>query len=751
MSRNLRHKHVLKALAGIGIGLWLAGCAKSGQLEPNRSNLVEIDGGDQKKTIGENGQQFDVMNQGQLNKEIAKGKVLSLTSSEGQKALLRMVELSPAMAEATDDVTNLADDSLLVGFPVGLLSERHLFGGVITKVTDTKSEKLGGLKLTDLDPLHVQLVVSKGKEGGYSLVLLGCPSKCAEGAALSPILGIPIAGVDEAKGQLVLDLKTLGNELNLIEMLDPTGDYTELKTVSSSVVSLDYSLSTLVFDIQVKMVPKAEPVAGTAVPETTFTIRWYLRLTSVFDSSFVSRPATDGVGFFMTARSATPKIQRFAIPSTSGTQVMGIKYYLKNVPVAHQPAFASAFDAWNKKFTAIIGKPLMTYEFVEPGSEKDKLLVTGDIRYKIIEWDITNLAGYGGLGPSIANQNTGELLTANVLVQGPKIVELYSKWFAVSTLAEELMDEGRVVEAQTLLKTTKQSLKGLMGETSSAKHVLKLGKGLVFRVPSQTPELQDPLAQRDDFEPLPAGITYEKYMAGYFHELVTHEMGHNVGLRHNFRGNLAYTAVAPGAVSNSVMEYQGRNFRYVNDIGAYDVMALEYGYAGKKPGVMGLFCTDENVADDSTPNNSPECSRDDATADPVGFYLVRAARIIDLITLKGSTEAPVWMPADTAKEIKAYYSNLGLYAARAETTGATWTNFFTGGDRPASAAGVKAYVLNQVKSQLCGPNIAAVVASKATAEGKAKTETNVIELRKKVAEALKPYKVFSDEELACTP
>lgn len=750
MPKHARRTLTLRLLAGIGLSLWLAGCAKN--IEPNRNNLVEAGNGDQKKTIGESGTEFGVMNQGQMNQEVKKGSVLNPSTAEGRKALQRLVDIQPASVTAGDAVPTLGDDTLVVGFPVGLLSERHIFGGVITKVTDTKSEKLGGLKLTDLDPLNVQLVVSRdaGDEEKYSLVMLGCVSKCGEGAALVPIQGIPIVGVDEAKGQLLLDLKALGADLNLIEMLDPDGEYTELKTVASSVTTFDYSLSTLVFDVEVKMVPKKETPAGQPVPETRFTIRWYLRLTSGLDSSFVSRPAADGVGFFMTARNAVPRIQRFALPSTVGKQVLGTKYYIKNVPAAHQAAFASAFDAWNKQFTAIIGKPLLAYEFVEPGSEKEKLLVPGDIRYKIVEWDLVNLAGYGGLGPSVANQATGEILSANVLIQGPKIVELYSKWFQVNAEAEALVADGRVVEAQTLLRDSSRELKKLMGgERAPFKHTLKLGSHLVFRVPAEAVELHDPVAQRDDFEPLPAGLTYEKYMAGYFHEMLTHELGHNVGLRHNFRGNLSYTGLAQGKVSHSIMEYQGRSFRHVNDIGVYDTMALQYGYAGKKPTVLGLYCTDENVADDKNAANSPECSRDDATADPFGYYLSQLGRIVDLVTLKGSAEAPVWKPVDTEKEIKTYVSNLGLYAARAEATGSSWTNFFTGGDRPANPAGVKTYVLAQIKGKLCGPELAAVVAGKGTPEAKAATEANLVELRKRSAEAVKSLNVFTETDLAC--
>ncbi len=738
-----------KTLVAVGLITWLGGCAKPMGDDLTARNLVELGESDKRKTIGEEGRKFDVLNEGQLAKEKAKGAILDPKSEAGKKALERMVELRPISSDVVVNAANDAADSLVVGFPVGLLSERHLFGGVITKVTDKASEKLGGLKLTDLEPIHVSLAVTSDEEAGAALVLLGCVSQCREGSALVHITAIPIVGVDEAKGNLMLDLKKLGNELNFIEMIDPNGDYTELKTVSSSVTTFDYSTSTLVFDVEVKMVPKNFTGTGEA-PETRFTIRWYLRLSSVFDQSFVSRPATDGVGFFMTARNAVPRIHRFAIPNTVSNQVLGVKYYVKNVPEKFQPAFKSAFDAWNKVFVDIIGRPLLAYEFVAADSEKAKLLMPGDIRYKIVEWDVVNLAGYGGLGPSIANQSTGELLSANVLVQGPKIVELYSKWFGVNAEAQALMAEGRVMEAHLLLKTVAQKLQAKMTERLEVKHTLRLGKHLVFRVPSQEHALEDPIAQRDDFEPLPAGATFEGYMAGYFHELVTHELGHNIGLRHNFRGNLAYTALAPGKVSNSIMEYQGRNFRHINDIGAYDIMALSYGYAGKKPTELGLFCTDENVADDKKLTNSPECSRDDATADPFGFYEARVGRIIDLLTLKESAEAPVWTVKDLAKEVKTYFSNLGLYAARSEATGSTWTNFFTGGDRPDSPLGVKAYVLKRLKGQLCSPAIATIVEGKATAEAKAKTEANLVELRKAAAAAMKSLTVFTDEELACS-
>ena len=47
---------------------------------------------------------------------------------------------------------------------------------------------------------------------------------------------------------------------------------------------------------------------------------------------------------------------------------------------------------------------------------KNDALVPGDVRYNIIEWDMTNLATYGGLGPSIGHQFTGLFNASRALV-----------------------------------------------------------------------------------------------------------------------------------------------------------------------------------------------------------------------------------------------------------------------------------------------------------------------------------------------
>lgn len=141
--------------------------------------------------------------------------------------------------------------------------------------------------------------------------------------------------------------------------------------------------------------------------------------------------------------------------------------------------------------------------------------------FAITSWNGTwiTLAGYGGLGPSISHPLTGETLAGQVLIQGPKVLELYRSWFKLPAI-ESLPSKAR-------LRKTKISL---------------LNK-VEFLIPSQDPRYQDLLAPANgmDFIEIPEGFTYDSYMDGYFRDMVAHQLGHNLGLRHNFRGNLGDT------------------------------------------------------------------------------------------------------------------------------------------------------------------------------------------------------------------
>ena len=699
--------------------------------------------------IGDENIKLQIFSEKEFLRQKLAGKILGANSQEALKILNDLPQGSKAAKSIANKKMAQAktnEDSLLLGLPIGLIGEQSIFGGVITKVTDKTNETLGSLKLTDLSPLHVRTVVTM-PGGQPAITLVGCASQCDEESNQSGLINFPIVGIDQEAGLVMLDLAPIGKELDLVSMMDPTGAYTKLRAVSSTTTTFDYSVSTLVFDIKTKMIPvDADPTDSNA-PITEFTVRWYLKLNSAFNPAFTARVPTEGVGFFKTERSKTPKITRFSTTDYGQT----IKYYIKNVPEKYKPIFGQAFENWNVEFNKIIGRDLLSYEFIDANDPKADLLIPGDIRYNILEWDLNNKASYGGLGPSIANQFTGETLSANVLIQGPTIINLYTKWFAISEKARNLIASGRNSEANELMSNfTKESSKEI-SERSNLKFALKLGESLDMTVHAQKQELEDPMI-KNHFEIVPANVTFDDYMTGYFTEMLEHELGHNLGLRHNFKGNLgAYETGEKGSVSRSIMEYLGRPYRYLSAIGLYDKMAISYGYRGVAPQHLNWFCTDEDQASDkvSITQKSPECTKSDATSDPFSFWEGRLARAIDLLVDTKSSSAPVWKASEISSQIDEAVIGLSAYAASAAKTSSTWTNFFGKGSRPEDVEGIKMYVLESLKKKICSPTLASIIAAKESAEGQKLAQDNLDELRKAAAKKTAEMGVFSTQDLNC--
>ncbi len=639
------------------------------------------------------------------------------------------------------------EESLVIGIPTGLIGQQNLFGAVITRVTDKVREDLGMLKLTDLPPLHVKTSISEVEPGVFTLVLSGCADRCEEGSKQPAIMAFPIIGFDEKTHAAVLDLAPIGKELNLIAMMDPNGNETRLKTSYSKTSMFDYSVSTLVFDVESHMVPKS--VVGNAAPdvsEVVISTRWYLKLASGFSPAFMPRDPTAEVGFFTTHRGTRKRITRFA---TTGYDTAPVHYFIKNVPAQWQSSFAKGLDNWNEKLRPLLRKTFISYEFVSDEDESGKNIIPGDVRYNVIEWDLNNRAPYGGLGPSIANQYTGEIFSANVLVQGPTIMSLYTHWFEASQKAKEARQSGDEKTASEIELRAKRKIESQLKSLSPMKFKARLGNQLEFRVVSQMPSLQDPLFENVSFDEPPEGMSFEEYMDGYFQSLVAHEVGHNLGLRHNFSGNLgAAEGVQLGKVSRSIMEYLGPSFRYFSRIAEYDVMAMSYGYLGKKPAHKNWFCTDEHVADLGYPRNSAECSRDDATNDPYSYFEKRVIRAVDLIIGRGSQAAPAWEIPDVSRELSGALNGLALYAYSAPGSFSKWTNFVKAG-RPASAADVPSYILSGLKAQLCSPELDTVIAEKESVEAQERTKENLSMLRDYVMQTLYPYQIDGTDTLDC--
>jgi hypothetical protein len=116
----------------------------------------------------------------------------------------------------------------------------------------------------------------------------------------------------------------------------------------------------------------------------------------------------------------------------------------------------------------------------------------------------------------------------------------------------------------------------------------------------------------------PAGLTKKQKVEQFLTHIALHEVGHILGLRHNFKGSL----VPP---STSCMDYLDDPSSIARSHpGSYDIGAVRYLYGLDKSFPEDPFCTDEELELDTN------CNTFDSTPDPLeGYYAPRYAAAFD--------------------------------------------------------------------------------------------------------------------------
>jgi hypothetical protein len=105
--------------------------------------------------------------------------------------------------------------------------------------------------------------------------------------------------------------------------------------------------------------------------------------------------------------------------------------------------------------------------------------------------------------------------------------------------------------------------------------------------------------------------TYKEKVERYFASIAAHEIGHTLGLRHNFKGSLR-------PVSSSVMDYlvADDHIAVAGQPQSYDIAAIRYLYGLSADLPADPFCTDDDLQPD------PDCRTFDRGQDPFSDWVV---------------------------------------------------------------------------------------------------------------------------------
>lgn len=346
----------------------------------------------------------------------------------------------------------------------------------------------------------------------------------------------------------------------------------------------------------------------------------------------------------------------------------------KTVPIQFRKYVAEGILEWNKAFEAIgITGAIVVQQQTDDNEFKD--VDPEDARYNFIRWIVTG-RGFA-MGPSRPDPRTGQLLDADIIfddamvrfytqdldIFGPKamasdlgasIIEFYRDNPSFLPAGVELPQADRELLRTSNMELMREQLEGpntsdealvRWSSTNREKRECSIGTGLRHQM-----NLVRVAAAASGNRQLP-----ERLIGQIVKDITTHEVGHTLGLRHNFKGSTMLSVDeirkardAGQATWSSTMDYNPllyfpgdkiEELKHITSptIGPYDYWAIEYGYsfpargkseadhlaaiAARNTEPALAYATDEDVVGLTSPD--PAANRFDMGNDPVAWAKMR--------------------------------------------------------------------------------------------------------------------------------
>jgi hypothetical protein len=407
------------------------------------------------------------------------------------------------------------------------------------------------------------------------------------------------------------------------------------------------------------------PTTPSSLPDArSMFIGLYYSIAKLPEAVMRPRPADPRVGHFTTsvndfAGDAAPSprqryVDRWRLekkePSAALSEpVKPIVFWIdRTVPLRYRDAVTQGIVEWNRAFEKIGFKDAIVAK-VQPD---DATFDTLDVGVASVRWITTASPGFDGFGPSVTDPRSGEILDADIVLDG-------NAARTVRVLRTQVLDRGDALDYPVLMQFgSEERLAALLAERHEH------GDGTACDYGAHAAEqfgyALEVLQSRGDIEP--DAVVTEKFAIERIKAVTVHEVGHALGLRHNFRSSRAFTLAqiadpeftAVNGITASVMDYPDLNLPppgvpldkhgsvFRSALGPYDFWAIEYAYkpieaqdesaelrriAARNTEPALAYGTDE----DNALGIDPESLTFDLGDDPVAYAKTRFAIAQDLL------------------------------------------------------------------------------------------------------------------------
>ncbi len=396
-------------------------------------------------------------------------------------------------------------------------------------------------------------------------------------------------------------------------------------------------------------VPMPTPPTTTPDPRSMF-LGFYYNFSPLPKEQMAARHADDRVGHFVTTQfdysdDIKPKVSKHFVnrwrlekkdPQAALSEpVTPIVYWLdKNIPQKYRKSITEGVLEWNLAFEKIGFKNAIV---VKQQSNEDDF-DTMDVRHASIRWFVGADVGFA-IGPSHVDPRSGEILDADIGMSD--VFARGARLFIGESRNQPLNGNADAPSGSTLgMHAGKDS--------SHCQYAHEAGQELGFAF-----DLLEARGQLDMNSP-----EAENLAQAYMKDVIMHEIGHTLGLRHNFRSSTIYSLqqladpafTKKNGMAGSVMDYSPFNIatkgekqgEYVmSTLGPYDYWAIEYAYrplpaeseaeqlakiAGRSAEPLLAYGTDE----DSYGQADPDVNVFDLGSDALTYFKRRFANTREL-------------------------------------------------------------------------------------------------------------------------